>query len=457
MDYGEFLERKAYRVVESGFAPFPIVVPMFPFQEAIARWAIRKGRAAVFADTGLGKTRMQLEWARQVAEKTSGRVLILTPLAVADQTVREATICGVAASHSLAGEINAPIVVANYERLHYFNPTAFAGIVLDESSILKSYSGKTRNELIAAFGATPYRLACTATPAPNDHEELGNHSEFLGVMPRIEMLAEFFCHDGGDTSTWRLKGHAGEVFWKWLASWAVTCRKPSDLGFSDDAYALPPLEVNHEVVSSPPGDAGMLFYADALTLEEQRAARRATIETRVNAAVRVADGLDEPILIWCDLNSEQDALEHAFGSLAFSVRGSDTLEEKELAIRGWIAGERPVMLSKASIMGFGLNLQHCRRMAFVGVTHSFEAFYQAVRRCWRFGQTRPVTCHVITSEAEGAVVANLRRKEADAERMHSAMAEHVKSFVFEEIRGHKLHRVTYAPGAKMRRPEWLAA
>ena len=454
--YAAFLRRKAFVQPASGFSPDEIRTPLFAFQADITRWAIRRGRAAIFADTGLGKTRMQLEWARQVAARTGRPVLILAPLAVAAQTVAEATRCGIGAAESKSGAIGAEIVVTNYERLHRFDSATFGGVVLDESSILKSYDGKTRALLIAAFDRTPYRLACTATPAPNDHAELGNHAEFLGICPRVEMLAEFFVHDGGDTSTWRLKGHAERSFWRWLSTWAATIRRPSDIGHDDGPFRLPPLSIRQTVVDSTPSDAGMLFAVNALTLEEQRIARRSSLHGRVEAAVDLVNGSVDRWVVWCDLNAESAALA---GSISGSVevRGDMSIEEKEERLAAFSNGSARVIVSKPSICGWGLNWQHTHRMAFVGVTHSFEAFYQAVRRCWRFGQKTAVECHVITSEAEGEVVANLRRKEALASQMHEAMAEHVREFVADEVRGHKHYRTEYTPKVEMEVPQWLIA
>ena len=458
MNYHDFLRSKQFKQPDSGFDPFPVASPLFDFQADLTRWAIRRGRAAVFADTGLGKTRIQIEWGSQVAAKTGRPVLILAPLAVAAQTVNEARSCGVPAVESKDGRFLDPatLVVTNYERLHKFETHRFGGVVLDESSILKSYDGKTRSELIRTFSATPYRLACTATPAPNDHSELGNHAEFLGICSRVEMLAEFFVHDGGDTSSWRLKGHAQTPFWRWLSSWAATLRRPSDLGYDDGAFLLPPLTIRQHVVESGPEDAGLLFALNALTLLEQRQARRSSLSERVALASKLANGSPDPWVVWCDLNAESAALAATIHG-AVEVRGDMEIEEKERRLADFASGRSRVIVTKPSIAGYGLNWQHAAHMAFVGVTHSFESFYQAVRRCWRFGQSRPVECHVITSEAEGEVVANLRRKEALAAQMHEAMAEHVRAFVMDEVRGHKSSRVAYQPRQTMRIPEWLQA
>jgi superfamily II DNA or RNA helicase len=395
---------------------------LFQFQRDVTRWALRRGRAAIFADCGMGKTLMQLVWADHVRQETGGRVLILAPLAVAQQTEREAARFGLTATFARA-DTGAPITVANYEMLHHFDPGAFAGVVLDESSILKAYDGKTRTQLVQSFASTPYRLACTATPAPNDHMELGNHAQFLGVMTREEMLAMFFCHDGGDTSQWRVKGHGVKAFWSWVASWAVMVRKPSDLGYDDAGFALPPMWTHESIV--PMGQeyaqaAGMLFASEARTLGDQRAARRASMTRRVEVIANMVNGSREPWVIWCELNDEADACEKAIPD-AVQVAGADTVEDKESRLTAFAAGRARVLVTKPSIAGFGLNWQHCAHVAFCGLGHSYESYYQAVRRCWRFGQTRPVAVHVVISDAESAVLENVQRKEHDAEEMASQM------------------------------------
>lgn len=588
---------------------------LFDFQRDIVRWALAKGRACVFAGTGLGKTAMQVEWARIVHEHTGQDVLILAPLAVAQQTVREGAKFGVTVTYCRdQSDVRTGVNVTNYERLHLFDADTFVGVVLDESSILKSFSGATRNEIITSFSLTPFRLACTATPAPNDYMELGNHAEFCGVMSRTEMLAMYFVHDGGETQSWRLKGHAETEFWRWVCSWAVMLGNPSDLGYDGSAFDLPSLTMHHVVVESTEATPGMLFAVEAQTLSERRQARRASLRERVQRTadlVNVSHGIlsstgsvcdklaacgsqntpnadelsttpmqtngrdgshsrahqkktantcasttnptknntrstnatmptsatgndasatpailssesdvknshaigirdesethdfgqtsesaplntthysrnktddarsvdpiwvmergegspstiairpaqcadfsvplatsglansettprscnaqsptspsNQPLeawVIWCDLNDEQRALERAFGDRAISVHGSLPAEEKEARLWSWLNGDRPILICKPSIAGFGINMQHCANVAFVGLSDSWEQYYQAIRRCWRFGQTREVNCYVVTSQAEGAVVANIERKERDAARMLSGM------------------------------------
>lgn len=433
-DYAEFLRAKAVSDPATGLAVIPDLNSiLFDFQHDIVTWALRRGRAAVFADCGLGKTPMQLEWAKHVP----GDVLILAPLAVAQQTVREGEKFGIPVRYCRdQSQVEPGITIANYEMLPHFSPDQFAGIVLDESSILKAYDGKTRTAIIDAFKQTPFRLACTATPAPNDYMELGNHAEFLGVMTRAEMLSMFFVHDGGDTSQWRLKGHAEKDFWKWLCSWAVMIRKPSDLGYDDGAFTLPEMVMHQvEVRAEKPSD-GFLFPVDALTLQERLRARRDTVAERVAHCAAVVNGTPEQFIVWANLNAEADALEKSIpGSV--NVEGSDSRDFKENVVRDFQSGKVRVVISKTSIFGWGLNLQCCRNVAFVGLSDSYEAFYQAVRRCFRFGQKEVVNVYVISAETEGAVVSNIKRKEADAMKMAENMVEHMQ-----ELNAAALHGAT---------------
>jgi len=421
------LATKLTYAASEGLTPSSLPDRLFPFQRQVTGWALERGRAALFLDTGLGKSGCQLAWAQNIAAQ-AGDVLILAPLAVAQQTVAEGatmeipvTLCRTQA------DVRPGINIANYERLHRFDPSSFAGIVLDESSILKSFDGKTRIQLIETFRQTPYRLCCTATPSPNDHMELGNHAEFLGVMSRSEMLSTFFCHDGGNTSQWRLKRHAEEPFWQWVASWAVALTHPRMLGDTTPGYDLPPLgKVPHALTIDVAQNGLTLFPMEAQGLTEQRQAKRAGLETRVAQVVATVNAEpDEPWVIWAELNDEQDALAQAFGDRAFSIYGSLTIEEKERRLLAWLSGERPIMVSKSSICGFGINMQHCARMAFVGINNSFESWYQAVRRCWRFGQRREVQVHYFYLDIEAGIVRALARKEADAAMVHTKMTSAV--------------------------------
>lgn len=422
-DYATFLAAKQRVDRPTGFDAVDVNRKLFPFQQAIVKWACRRGRAAIFADCGLGKTGMQLEWARQVVAHTGGRVLILAPLAVAAQTKREAEkfgLSGVGVVRSQAECDSFAICVANYEMLAHFEPEQFAGVVLDESSIIKNFTGSLRNQIIDAFAATPFRLACTATPAPNDYMELGNHAEFVGSMTRVEMLSMFFCHDGGDTSQWRIKGHAERDFWKWVCSWSVMLRKPSDIGFDDEGFALPPIQFFEHLVKADPLKAGVLFEVESPSLADRRNARRASIGDRVAKAAELANANGEQWLVWCDLNDESAALTAAIEG-AVEVSGSDEPEHKERAMLDFAAGKIRVLVTKPKIAGFGMNFQSCRNMAFVGLSDSYEALYQSVRRCWRFGQAQEVRVHIITATTEGAVLDNVKRKERDAEEMAARM------------------------------------
>jgi len=460
MSYSEFLARKAWRTTDSGFVASDLPAGLFPFQADLVRWACRRGRAGLFVDTGLGKTAMQLAWAAEVARHTGHPVLILSPLAVAAQTVREASKFGMAATLCRDGaDVTNGINVTNYDRLHRFDPEMFGGVVLDESSCLKDFTSATRTTLIDAFRSTPHKLCCTATPAPNDFTELGNHAEFLGVMTRTEMLAMYFTHDGGSTQDWRIKGHAQRDYWRWVCSWAAAVKRPSDLGYDDSAFVLPPLEIRETVVPATIEQArsqGRLFVDLAETLSDQRQARRGSLDDRVARCAAIVNAEPgEQWLVWCELNAEGDALTAAIPG-AVQVAGADSAESKEQRILDFAEGRSRVLVSKPSICGHGVNLQQCARIAFVGLTHSFEQFYQAVRRCWRFGQTRPVDCHIIVGEAEGPVRDNLRRKQADAERMAAAMTEHTAAIVLSEVRGLTRDVTTYRAETEMVLPGWLA-
>jgi hypothetical protein len=408
---------------------------LFPHQSDLARWAVRRGRAAIFADTGLGKSRMQLAWADIVRRESGCRVLILAPLAVAPQTVAEGAEIGIDVVHAKDGaDTDAGIIITNYDRLHRFDASAFGAVVLDESSIIKHHDAKTLKTLLEAFRETSFKLCATATPAPNDWTELGTHAEFLGVCSRSEMLAEFFVHDGGDTQTWRIKGHAKHAFWQWVASWGALIRSPADLGHDASAYRLPPVDLREHIIRSDYILPGSLFVTEAQSLMERREARRDSIADRVRECAAVVNADRESWVIWCDLNAEGDALRAAIPD-AVEVRGADDLDVKEQRLRDFASGKIRVLVTKPSIAGFGLNWQHCARMSFVGVTDSFESYYQAVRRCWRFGQTRTVCVHIFASEREGAVVANLKRKEADALAMSEMLSGETRAAVQANVLG----------------------
>ena len=626
--YARFLAQKAIDDPMTGLTDIPdLPACLFPFQHDIVTWALRRGRAALFAGTGLGKSLMELSWAQAVHQSTGKDILHLAPLAVSNQMAREADKFGIAAKVvSTQSECGPGTNITNYQKLDHFDLSRFGGVILDESSILKSTNGHYRTALIEACQSIPFRLAATATPAPNDFMELGNHAEFLGVMKYTDMLATFFVHDGGSTQDWRLKGHAENEFWRWMATWAVMLRKPSDLGYANDGYDLPPLVYHQHTVDveyAPSMETGFLFPIQAATLAERISARRDTVEDRIKEGFNIVigsicaklpewhgnqntqsaegqninpmppsanagnlkaeapngtqnicantisstalnsnehrsnrrkstdggengmpamlltgknaksklesgllpldaqpvskpntvlpsqttppyssdkaalaqsaapnlesgsswitaieaaksegyfaapatlasdisrmtqSGLIEPWCIWCNLNSEQDALAKLFGPLAYSVSGAMDDEAKETAIFNWISGERPIMISKPSMMGFGMNFQHCNNTMFVGLNDSFEQFYQAIRRFWRFGQTKPVNCHIIAAETEGATVSNIRRKEADADRMAAAMVMHMADLSSKLVRGQVRDVPTYNPQQPIKLPSFL--
>ena len=435
MDYDQFVQQKRRAEVATGHQPGDLNEHLFDFQHAIVSWAVRRGRAAIFADTGLGKTLMQLSWADEVASHTGGMVLVLAPLAVSEQTIEQGAHFGIEVRRvPHGGSPDAPGVwITNYERMDAIDFTSLHGLVLDESSILKAHDGKTRQRIIDASQGVPYRLSCTATPSPNDFEELGNQCEFLGVMSRTEMLATYFVNDTGDTGTWRLKGWGASKFWEWMGTWAVVLRNPSDLGFDGSKYILPePKYIEHVVETEQTGD---LFAKPAQTLAERRQAQRASIEQRCKALADVVNAdQSEPWLIWCHLNDEAEMLAELIPG-AVNVQGSDSVEKKTSAMMAFSHGELRVLISKPKICGFGMNWQHCARMAFVGIDDSFEKFYQAVRRCYRFGQKRNLHVHIFTAENEGQILANLKRKEVQHHQMSENMIDHMKDIMNKELAG----------------------
>jgi len=439
--YQEFLSDKQQCGKSFGFAPTWVPDFLFDFQQELFDWSTRKGRAGIFADCGLGKTPMQLVWAENVVRRTNGRVLILTPLAVSHQTVDEAKKFGIEAHRSHAGELYSGINVTNYERLHMLNPSDFAGCVCDESSILKSFAGKRRREITDFMRKMPYRLLATATAAPNDYVELGTSSQALGDLGFTDMLTRFFKNDqnnsidtrakwakhGGVAPKWRFRGHAETPFWKWVASWARALRRPSDLGFDDGKFILPPLtEVEHVVESNQLPD-GFLFRVPAVGLSEQRSERKITIDDRCEKAASLVADTGQPAIMWCHLNQEGDLLERLVCD-SVQVSGSDSDEAKEEKFKAFASGQVRVLVTKPKIGAWGLNFQHCAHMTFFP-SHSFEQYYQGVRRCWRFGQTRPVKVEIISTEGELAVKENLQRKAKAADAMFSALVEHMKDAV----------------------------
>jgi hypothetical protein len=442
---------------------------LFPFQAHLVEWALRRGRAAIFADTGLGKTLMQLVWADNVVRKTNGRVLILTPLAVGPQTVAEGERFGIESKRIRDGSLGGPgIYVTNYEQLHRFEPSDFAGLVCDESSIIKHFTGATQKGVTRFASKLPYRLLCTATAAPNDYTELGTSSEALGEIGYVDMLGRFFVHDpkvafhalhrlkndkgkrGNVASAlggrmYRMKGHAEEAFWRWVASWARACRKPSDLGFEDEGFVLPLLTENQHVVEARTLAPGQLFARPAIGFQEEREERKRTMPERVEAVARLVEH-KALAAVWCHLNAEGDALEKAIPG-AVQVAGKDSDEAKEERLLAFARGEIRVLVTKAKIAGFGLNLQKCAHVATF-VSHSYEQHYQTVRRCWRYGQTRPVTVDIVSTEGESAVAANMQRKAEAAARMFDALVRHMRDATV-------IKRDIYEP-LRVEVPGWLS-
>lgn len=430
--YASFIERKRHLAGRAGFTPVFMPDFLFPFQRSLVEWSTLQGRSATFADCGLGKSIMELVWAENIVRRTNRPVLLLAPLSVSHQFIREAEKFGIECTRSADGSVgrSARVIVTNYERLHHFDCNDFAGVVCDESSILKSFDGRRRSDVTNFMRRMQYRLLATATAAPNDHVELGTSSEALGDLGHMDMLARFFKNDTktihihgskiGDftAARWRFKPHAQDHFWRWVCSWARACRRPSDLGFDDAGFVLPPLRTREVVVKAASTAAHLLFEMPAETLQEQREEQRRTITERCEAAAACLTG-DRPGVGWCQLNAEGDLLEKLIPG-AVQVSGSDSDERKEEAFAGFERGDVRVIVTKPSIGGFGLNWQHCSRMTFFP-SHSFEQFYQAVRRCWRFGQKKQVEVNVVTTEGGAGVLDNLNRKARQADEMFQHM------------------------------------
>lgn len=447
-NYKEFIQQKSQLDGNFGFEPIEMPDMLFDFQKHLVEWSLRKGRAAIFADCGMGKTPMQLVWALNVHLKTGKPTLIIAPLAVAAQTVREGDKFGVSVLRSQDGTLpGSAVVTTNYERVHLFDPSDFGGVVCDESSILKSFTGSRRAEITEFMSHHQYRLLATATAAPNDWVELGASAEALGVMSQREMMARFFTHNSGPdkSNQWRLKGHAKEsVFWRWVASWARALRRPSDLGYKDDLFVLPPLNINEHIVNASRASMDTLFALPAIGLNEQRKEARATLAERCHRASDIVNSLDVPAVLWCHLNDEADTLARLIPD-SVEVAGRHSSDYKEDAAMDFINGNKRVLITKPRIFGWGLNFQHCARMTFFP-SHSYEAYYQAVRRCWRFGQQSPVTVDVIATEGSRAVLQNLQRKSKQADRMFEQMVAHM----------HQSQTTSIAVANKeMERPSWL--
>lgn len=457
MKYENFIDSKSYELLSSGFTPNKSLYhpDIKDHQRVSVTWACKRGRAALFFDTGLGKTLAQLTWAEQVTKHTGLPVLVLAPLAVSHQTIREGekfniSVYSASDNDDIKGQ---GIYITNYEKLHHFDCDQFGGVVLDESSILKGMNGKLRKLITESFKYTPYRLSCTATPSPNDYMELGTQSEFLGIMSQVEMLAMFFIHDGNDTAKWRLKGHGKNKFWEWLSTWAIFLTSPSDLGFDGSEYDLPPIEYHEHVIYTEPTDT--LFVEPAMGLLDRNRARKESIDQRVEKAAEIANKLDHCV-VWCHLNEESEKLENRIDN-GIQVTGSDSDEHKSKTLLGFADGTVNRLISKPKIAGFGMNWQSSNHCIFVGLSDSWESFYQAIRRQWRFGQKETVHVHIVFADTEGAVVDNIRRKDLQHKEMAESMMKHMRDLTKKTVLGASIEKTDYCPSEEMIIPEWIAA
>lgn len=462
-EYRQFIANKAQYGKDSGFEPKWIPSFLFDFQRALVEWACRRGRSAILADCGLGKTPMLLTWAENVARKTAGRVLILTPLAVASQTVAEGEKFGIEVIRSKDGSVKGSgIYVTNYERLHHFNSSDFIGVVCDESSAIKNFNGKRKAEVTEFLRLLPYRLLCTATAAPNDYIELGTSSEALGELGYMDMLSRFFkndqntcdtktlhrrppSHGGPKAAGWRFKGHAETPFFQWVSSWARACRKPSDLGFSDERFVLPPLIEQEHIVEARTLADGWLFSMPATNMQEEREERRRTITERCEKAAELVIGTGRPAVLWCHLNPEGDLMRKLIPG-SEQISGSTPDDRKEELYEAFSSGQLKDLITKPKIGAWGLNWQHCNHVVTFA-SHSYEQYYQSVRRCWRFGQEHPVTVDLIATEGERGAKENMQRKSANSDRMFTLLVKHMNDVL-------RINRSTdYTK--KVEAPSWL--
>lgn len=452
MNYQDFLSSKSTIFKAKGLnGPFNIHPMLFPFQRDIVTWALKRGRACLWEDCGLGKTLQQIAWAANIP----GDVLILCPLAVAHQTVLEGQKIGVEINYRRSGaDVTPGITIANYEMLEHFDTDRFTGVVLDESSILKAFMGKTKRMIIERFKATPYKLACTATPAPNDHMELGNHVEFMGLMKSSEMLSKYFINDAAHVGRYRLKGHAESSFWKWVSTWAVMISSPKDLGYADDGFTLPPRETKWYTVNTNSKADGYLFEVPAASLSERISARRNSINERTRFAIDIVKGIKDQVLIWCGLNNESQVLVDGIPD-AVEVKGSDSVEHKMESLSGFVNGNIRVLVTKPSIAGYGMNFQSCSKDVWVGLSDSWEDFYQGTRRIWRFGQKNPVTHNIIIASTEGAIAQNIMRKEREAEKMKVALIKEMERFTSKEVMQSDGFKTKYTATSEIQIPHFL--
>ena len=451
MTYEEFLKSKDLERIEAGFnvRKSSMNAALFPFQRDIVAWALKKGKAAIFSDCGTGKTIMQLVFAYEVYKRTKGKCLIVAPLSVVEQTKREGEKFGIEVNICRKqSDVKKGINITNYEMLEHFTASAFVCVVLDESSILKSFTSSTRDLLIDMFQLTPYRLACTATPSPNDHSELGNHAEFLGIMTRPEMLATYFIHDGSNTSSWRLKGYGEKKFWEWVATWAVCVRNPADLGYSAEGYDLPKLNLIEHITKSEPKEYEIVAWR-AETLSERREARKESMSDRIEKARELVDSSSDSWLVWCDYNAESEQLHKAIAD-SVEVQGKDSPDYKAEMASKFALGEIKALVSKPSIYGFGMNFQNCHEVIFCGISDSYEQFYQAIRRCWRYGQTHDVNVHIILSEAELNVLENIKEKQAQMDQLQENMVSLMHDVTMSEIKHTTRVTTDYKPSVELK-------
>lgn len=457
-DYEKFIASKSIISKPVGITNHkPLNPHLFDFQRDCVSWALKRGRAALFEGCGLGKSLQELDWADKVVAETKNPCLLITPIMVAEQFMNEARKFGIESPIRICTskeDVGDGINITNYHKLHKFDVDVFGSVVLDESSVLKHETGKYRTEIIRLFRDTPYKLEGTATPSPNDYMELGSHAEFLGIMTVTEMLATFFIHDGGETQSWRLKRHAQEEFWKWVCSWAVNLRKPSDLGYEDRDYILPPIHNKVHFVETDMKSEGFLIPMEAHTMDERRAARRASIEARAEYAAEMINANDEQWIVWAGLNNESElATKLINGSV--EVTGSQSEDEQSKRIKQFITGEKRVLVSKGSICGWGLNLQFCRNMLFLGLSDSQELLHQARARIYRFGQKREVNCHIVISNLENQVLRNIKLKEADAAEMAEQMVKFMADISSKEIKGATTETEEYNPQQIVKVPNWI--
>jgi hypothetical protein len=458
-DYEVFIESKRKSLQPCGFKPVSSLNKhLFDWQSVVVEWALKRGRAALFEECGLGKTLQQLSWAEQVVKKTGKPVVLHCPVGVRQQTKSEAEKFGIDVDVVIAneqGDVINGVNLVNYEKLHHFDPTTFAGVVLDESSILKNAFGKIKRQLVEGYSKAPYRLACTATPSPNDHIELGTHAEFLGICEREDMLSKFFVHDGSDTSKWRLRGHAKKHFWEWVASWSVCISKPSDIGGDDTGYELPELYVRRHTVEVNESNEveGYLFNTSGISATTVHEEKRLTCEARCNRVAEIVNELDEPVIIWCDTNYEADALLDRLSNCS-EIRGCHKESYKESLLNDFSSGNIQKLITKPSVAGFGMNWQHCNRQVFAGLSYSFESYYQAVRRCWRFGQTSDVYVDIVLANTESSLHSAVASKEADHRLMRSEMAEAMRSVSRRNI-GIDKGKARYKPAINASIPSFL--